>query len=88
MGSRHLLRHCQEGRWCDAYDPKDTLHVLLQDATELPARRLKRFSPIQAFYRLAELIEDFSPLRQLPAFADLEKDVQRVIRDAGWKKPH
>lgn len=66
-------------------DPKDTLHKLLQDATELPARRLKKFSSTQAFYRLAELIEDFSPLRQLPAFNNLESDLQSVIQNAGWR---
>jgi hypothetical protein len=66
-------------------NPKETLHRLLQDATELPSRRLKRFSHVQAFYRLAELIEDFSPLRQLPAFVALEKDLQSIIQDAGWE---
>lgn len=68
-------------------NPKETLHKLLQDATELPLRRLKRFSPAQAFYRLAELIDDFGPLRQLPAFVALENELQRVIRDAGWGEP-
>lgn len=67
-------------------DPKAALHELLQAATELSARRLRKFSPIQAFYRLAELIEDFSPLRQLPAFATLEADLQVVIQDAGWNQ--
>jgi hypothetical protein len=67
--------------------PKETLLKLLQDATELPVRRLKKFSPVQAFYRLAKLIEDFGPLRQLPAFAALENDLQWVIRDAGWGGP-
>lgn len=68
-------------------NPKETLHSLLQDATELPARRLKKFSATQAFYRLAELIEDFSPLRQLPAFAALETDLQGAIQRAGWGRP-
>ena len=66
--------------------PKETLHGLLQSATELSARRLKKFSPIQAFYRLAELIEDYSPLRQLPAFAALEADLQDTIQNAGWNQ--
>jgi hypothetical protein len=66
-------------------DPKALLHKLLQDATELPARRLKKFSSKQAFYRLAELIEDFSPLRQLPAFGYLETDLQNIIQSAGWR---
>jgi len=68
-------------------DAKETLYKLLQDATELPSRRLKKFSHAQAFYRLAELIEDFSPLRQLPAFASLETELQNVIATAGWRNP-
>jgi hypothetical protein len=68
-------------------DPKEALHQLLKDATELPTRRLKKFSATQAFYRLAELIEDFSPLRQLPAFSNLEGDLQSVIESAGWRNP-
>jgi hypothetical protein len=65
-------------------DPKETLHDLLRAATELPLRRLKRFSPVQASRRLAELIEDFSPLRYLPAFAALETEVRSIIQTAGW----
>jgi hypothetical protein len=68
----------------DLPDPKGILYELLQLATELSPRRLKRFSPIHAYYRLAELIEDFSPLRQLPAFASLEADLRSVIQTAGW----
>jgi hypothetical protein len=65
-------------------DPKQTLHELLRAATELPLRRLKRFSTIQASRRLAELIDDFSPLRHLPAFATLESEVRAIIQAAGW----
>jgi Domain of unknown function (DUF4276) len=65
-------------------DPKQALHELLRTATELPARRLKRFSPVQACRRLAELIEDFSPLRDLPAFSALETELRPIIQAAGW----
>jgi hypothetical protein len=68
-------------------DPKLTLHDLLRAATELPPRRLRRFSTPQACYRLAELIEDFGPLRRLPAFASLETDLRSVIQTAGWSTP-
>jgi hypothetical protein len=68
-------------------EPKQTLHDLLRAATELPLRRLKRFSPAQACHRLAELIEDFSPLRRLPAFASLETDLQSIIQRADWRTP-
>jgi hypothetical protein len=66
-------------------DPKVTLHNLLRQATELPARRLRNFSPEKASYRLAELIDDFSPLRRLPAFGALERDLRELIQTAGWR---
>ena len=67
--------------------PKQALHDLLRAATELPLRRLKKFSPAQAGYRLAELIDDFSPLRQLSAFSNLEAELQPIIQTAGWRTP-
>jgi hypothetical protein len=33
---------------------------------------------------VADLISDFTPLRQLPAFQAFEEDVRRVIQDQGW----
>jgi hypothetical protein len=68
-------------------DPKQTLHDLLRTATELPPRRLKKFSPVQHCYRLAELIEDFNPLRRLSAFASLETDLQSIINTTDWRTP-
>jgi hypothetical protein len=68
-------------------DPKVTLRELFVQATELPQRRLKRFKLGQAVYRLAELIEDFSPLRQLPAFRQLENDLRTVIENSNWSSP-
>ncbi len=65
-------------------DPKEDLHKALRRATELRGRRLRTFSPAQACHRLAELIEDFGPLRHLPAFAALETEVESIIRTAGW----
>jgi hypothetical protein len=65
-------------------DPKESLRELLRTATELPQRRLRKFDESRAFRRLAELIDDFGPVRNLPAFAALESEVQAVIRHAGW----
>jgi hypothetical protein len=65
-------------------DPKAILHDLLRKATELPARRLKKFSPEKACYRLAELIDDFSPLRRLPAFLAVEQELSEIVQSAGW----
>jgi len=57
-------------------DPKKILHDLLLEATEHQGRRRKRFHPSRAALRLGEILEDFSPLRALPAFRDAE---QRIV---------
>jgi hypothetical protein len=75
------------GRAEEIPDPKDTLHELLLSASELPARRLRRFPVHERVNRVAELIENFSPLRQLPAFASLETELRAIIQTAGWKNP-
>lgn len=36
--------------------------------------------------RIAEYIEDFSPLRSLPAFAALEQDLREAIGQRGWDR--
>jgi hypothetical protein len=65
-------------------DPKETLHGLLRDASGLTGRRLKRFAPQARALRVAEFIEDFAPLRGLPAFAVLEAELLQVIGQRGW----
>lgn len=65
-------------------DPKSVLYGLLRQASELSSRRLKKFSPSQRVHRVAELIEDFSPLRALTAFAALETELEEVILK--WQK--
>jgi hypothetical protein len=69
-------------------DPKETLRELFVQATELPPRRLKGFNPGQALNRLAELIEDFGPLRQLAAFRQLEHELKTVIEACKWSSPN
>ncbi len=65
-------------------DPKEILHKLLREASGLTGRKLKQFSVNEHVHRLAELIDDFSPLRILPAFQALEADVIQVIQEHGW----
>lgn len=60
-------------------DPKDLLRSALKTASGLAGRRLKSFGVNEAAYRLADLIEDYSPLRQLAAFRQLEADVRAAI---------
>jgi hypothetical protein len=65
-------------------DPKKDLCELLKQASELSGRRLKKFNPRQCMHRLAELIDDFEPLRSLSAFQALETDIQCLIEERGW----
>ncbi len=64
-------------------NPKETLHQALREASELRGRRAKRFSPRRKAHRLAEIINDWSPLRQLPAFQKLEQDTLASLEALG-----
>ncbi len=68
----------------DEPDPKELLYKLLREASDLSQRRLKQFSPSERVYRVAELIDDFSPLRMLDAFKALEGEVKQVIQEQNW----
>ena len=61
----------------DLPDPKQLLHELLRDASGLHGRRLRHFKRDvgSRVHRLAEQIDDFSPLRELPAFRRVERQV-------------
>ena len=50
-------------------DPKDTLSYVLTIASELSKRRRRRFRPHERMHRVAELINDYSPLIAQPSFA-------------------
>jgi hypothetical protein len=65
-------------------DPKQVLNRALRDASGLAGRHLDRFDERAAQYRLAELVDDYSPLRALPAFVALERDLIAVLRAHGW----
>ena len=73
-------------------DPKKMLSECLRSATGVTGRALKRFNRDLADRRrrVAELIEDFSPLYGLPAFQRLENDLRRALLDGGWtaSPPH
>lgn len=66
-------------------DPKELIYEILRQASELPSRRLRGFDPARAIHRLADLIDDFSPLRALPAFQALENDVQALLAERSWR---
>lgn len=65
-------------------DPKKVLHNLLRQASELSPGRLRKFSVHERVHRVAELIDDFSALRVLPAFTALESEIESVIEQQGW----
>jgi len=57
-------------------DPKEVLYELLRSASGLKGRREKDFRPQSAVYRMAQLIEDYSVLRGLTAFKNLEIQIK------------
>lgn len=61
-------------------NPKRTLHTALLTAAEVTGRRRRAFDAGGTARRLAELIEDWTPLRQLPAFRQLEADTRNALR--------
>ena len=67
-------------------DPKETLHTLLREASDLQGRRLKRFNRDlgRRAQQVAKEIDDFRPLRELTAFRWLEGEVERVAKEQGW----
>ena len=64
-------------------DPKLMLHNLLRDASGLSGRRLKSFRVAPAIHRMADIIGDFGPLLELPAFAQLSEDLRSTLRLSG-----
>jgi hypothetical protein len=65
-------------------DPKSDLRKALRTASELKGRRLKKFNSAQAFWRVLDFVEDFSPLRQLPAYCSFEASV-REMSSKNWR---
>jgi hypothetical protein len=65
-------------------DPKKILYAALRQAGESGSRRRRHFSPEERVHRVAQLIDDFSPLRRLLAFEALEADVKALIAAHGW----
>jgi hypothetical protein len=64
-------------------DPKAVLHQLLVEASGLGPRRRRALNPQQLAYRIADLIDDFSALDQLPAFTRFNSELSRVLEQAG-----
>lgn len=65
-------------------DPKAMLQQLMRDASGLHGHRLRRM----AFHawRVTDFIEDFSPLRKVSAFQQLENELIQVIDQHHWHR--
>ncbi|MEO6423578.1 MAG: hypothetical protein ABIR84_13140 [Candidatus Nitrotoga sp.] len=61
-------------------DPKNVLFESLKLASELPPGRLRKFRPETCRHRVAELISDFSQLRNLSAFVQFENSLSESIQ--------
>ena len=79
LGLPNLSRHEDEP------DPKQVLRFALLAATGMSLRRQRGFPVTERVRRLAELIDDFSSLRSLAAFCQLEKDLKAIIRVQNWR---
>jgi hypothetical protein len=66
-------------------DPKDLLWRALMTASGLRPGRRHRFLPAARIHRVAELIDDFSPLRKLSAFQALEEDLRATLAERLWQ---
>ena len=64
-------------------DPKKDLREALKLASELRGRRLKKFDPSIAFWRVVDHLSDFTPLRHLAGVLAFEQTVRR-IREKQW----
>jgi hypothetical protein len=71
------------GRTESLPDPKQVLHEALRIASGRKGRRAKQFNPAVAAHRLATLVSDWTPLRQLPAFQRLEADTRAALAIVG-----
>jgi len=67
----------------DIPDPKTLLYDLLRKASGLHGRRREQFRPQEAARRIPDFIGDFSPLRGLPAFQQLESDLKQITEHFG-----
>jgi hypothetical protein len=70
----------------DLPDPKDKLLESLKKASELKGRQLKKFNSREKIHRLANVINDFSPLHQLSAFQELKRELSDKLCSRGLMK--
>ena len=69
--------------WDKIVDPKDVLRAALLEASELGPRRRASFNASEAARLVATRATDFSALRRLAAFRDLETDTLACLETLG-----
>lgn len=62
-------------------NPKEILHDIIRQASELSGRHLRKLSLSHCASQISVNIEDFSPLRSLSAFQQLENDIKQVVKN-------
>jgi hypothetical protein len=63
----------------ESVDAKDVLKTALEAATELGARRRRRFDFAVARQRVADCLSDYALLRKLPSFRHFEEQVRSLF---------
>jgi hypothetical protein len=66
-------------------DPKQVLYDLLRTASEHKGRKLQSLPVRRLVHRVSELLEEFSPLRVLPAFVAFEAALAEIVARQGWR---
>ena len=74
-----LVRHLE-----NLPNPKGVLHNLIREASGLGAHRRQRLKVGQLVYRIADLVNDFSPLESIPAFSSFSAELRHVLKDNGF----
>lgn len=68
-------------------DPKAKMFEVLREASGLHGRRRKSFVTAGSSRRIADFLDDFYPLRGVPAFDALEAEVAKMVELQGWNVP-
>lgn len=81
----HQVLHLPEPNQIESIpDPKNELYKFLREASGLKGRRLSRLNPSRRAPQVSAFIEDFTPLRMLPAFNSFEAELRQMVREQGW----
>jgi len=68
-----------KSKWELLPNPKDLLIDLLKRASGASGRKLRKLDTSSMIHRVAELTRDFSPLRELKAFRELEHELMQTL---------